>query len=54
MLSGATWYFESIGLIRDVIGGGRDVVCDDRWQHDQLPKAINSHCSEGRDVLGMH
>ena len=37
MLSGATWCFESIGLVHSVIGGGRDVVCDNRWQHDQVP-----------------
>ena len=54
MLSWATWCFESIGLVRGVIGGGIDVVCDNRWQYDQLPQAINSHCSEGRDTLGMH
>ena len=56
MLSRATWCFESIhvGLVCAVIGGGRDVVCDQMLQHDQLPRAINSHCNEGRDALGMY
>ena len=41
-----------IGLAHAVIGG-RDVVCgnDNRWQHDQLARAISSRCSEGRDAL---
>ena len=55
MLSGATWYFEIIiGLVHAVIGGGRDVACDNRWQHDQLPRGITGRCSEARNALGMH
>ena len=52
MLSGATWCFESRCLVHAVIGGGRDVVSDNRWQHDQLPWVINSRCSEGQRYIG--
>ena len=54
MFSGATWYFESIGLVHSVIGGGLDTVCDNRWQHDQVPLAINRGFIEGKDALDMH
>ena len=54
MLSGATWCFDSIGLVHSVIGEERDVVYDNKWQHDQVPLTINKVCTEGRDALAMH
>ena len=55
-VSGATWYFETIGLVRAVIGGGRYVVCDNKWQYDHLPQAINygRHCIGGQRCMGVH
>ena len=38
MLSGATSCFESIGLVCAVIGGGRDVVCDNKCSMIDFPR----------------